>query len=79
MNVISQDRFIEYGSYTLQILNLKQIDGILIFIFSLLKRFRLKIFRVGPHLLGRPVGETEQYTALSTRSIVLFSIVSPRR
>ena len=29
------------------------------------------------HLLGRPVviGETEQYTALSTRSIVLFSIV----
>ena len=33
--------------------------------------------RVGPDLLGRPVviGETEQYTALSTRSIVLFSIV----
>ena len=32
---------------------------------------------VGLHLLGRPVviGETEQYTALSTRSIVLFSIV----
>ena len=45
--------------------------------YILSKNFVFVYLRVSLHLLGRPVviGETEQYTALSTRSIVLFSIV----